>query len=112
MMNCEEVIDTYESVAQITKNMLDAARQGAWDDLIGLESKVAAHINHLSAYEAPVKLTPDLRSRKLTVIRQILADDKEIRNLTEPWMEKLSSLISSSQMEQKLSISYGNQSLR
>ncbi len=112
MMNCEEVIDTYESVAQITKNMLDAARQGAWDDLIGLESEVTAHINHLSTYEAPIKLTPALRSRKLTVIKQILAYDKEIRNLTEPWMEKLSSLISSSQMEQKLSVSYGNQSLR
>lgn len=112
MMNCEEVIDTYESVAQITKNMLDAARQGSWDDLIGLESKVAAHISHLSTNEVLVKLTPALRSRKLTVIKQILADDKEIRNLTEPWMEKLSSLISSSQMEQKLSISYGNQSLR
>jgi flagellar protein FliT len=112
MMNCEEIIDTYESVAQITKNMLDAARQGAWDDLIGLESKVAAHIKHLSAHEAPIKLTPALRNRKLTVIKQILADDKEIRDLTEPWMQKLSGLISSNQMEQKLSASYGSQSLR
>lgn len=112
MMNCEEIITTYESVAQITKNMLDAARQGAWDDLISLESKVATHINHLSTYETPVKLTPALRNRKLTVIKQILADDREIRNLTEPWMEKLSGLISSTQMEQKLSVSYGSQSLR
>jgi flagellar protein FliT len=112
MMNCDEVINTYESVALITKNMLDAARQGAWDDLIGLETKVAAHISQLSTHEAPVKLPPDLRNRKLTVIKQILADDKEIRNLTEPWMEKLSNLIGSTQMEQKLSVSYGSQSLR
>ena len=112
MMNCEEVIDTYESVAQITKNMLNAARLGAWDDLISLESKVAVHVKQLAANEMPVKLTPALRNRKLSMIKQILADDKEIRNLTEPWMAQLTNLISSNHMEHKLSMSYGNQSPR
>ncbi len=112
MMNCEQVIDTYESVAQITKNMLDAARSGAWDDLISLESRVATYVTQLAANEAPVKLTPALRSRKLTMIKQILADDKEIRNLTEPWMAQLTNLINSNHMEHKLSMSYGSQSPR
>jgi len=108
MMNSEEVINLYESVAEVTKQMLVAARQGDWDHLATLESHCASHVHTLQAGEAPVKLTGELRIRKVAVIKQILADDREIRHITEPWMAQLSNLINSSNTERKLSMTYGN----
>ncbi len=107
-MNSEEVIKLYESVAQITKQMLSAARLGDWDNLAVLESHCAGHVHTLRAGEAPVKLTNELRIRKVAVIKQILADDREIRHITEPWMAQLSNLMSSNNTERKLSMAYGN----
>ncbi len=55
----------------------------------------------------PVPLTGESRVRKVQIIKKILADDREIRNLTEPWMAQLSRLINSTGTERKLSQAYG-----
>ncbi len=54
-----------------------------------------------------VPLTGVSRARKVAIIKKILADDKEIRNITEPWMNKLSMLINSTGTERKLNRAYG-----
>ncbi|MHA0110979.1 flagellar protein FliT [Klebsiella pneumoniae] len=41
------------------------------------------------------------------MIKKILEDDRDIRNLTEPGLRKLSALIQSNQTEQKLLNTYG-----
>ena len=46
--------------------------------------------------------------RKVQIIKQILAHDREIRTIAEPWMTKLSQLINSTSAERKLSQAYGN----
>lgn len=107
-MNGEEIIAAYESVAQITGQMLNAARIGAWDDLVSLESRCARHVQALEKDEIPIKLTGELRNRKIAVIKKILANDKEIRGITEPWMQRLSNLMQSNATERKLSMTYGN----
>ena len=107
-MNSEEVINLYESVAHITKQMLVAAREERWDQLTALESNCAGYIDTLQMGEAPIKLTGDLRNRKIALIKQILADDRDIRDITEPWMAQLSKLICSGNVERKLSMTYGN----
>lgn len=106
-MNNHEVISLYETVAVITDQMLAAARQGDWDRLVELESRCASHVETLRASEPPVPLTGDSRVRKVQIIKKILADDREIRNLTEPWMVQLSRLIDSTGTERKLSRAYG-----
>ncbi len=107
-MNGEEVIAVYESVADITAQMLDAARSGAWDDLVNLENRVAGHVQALAKNEQAVALNGELRNRKIAVIRKILADDKAIRGITEPWMQRLSNLMQSNMTERKLSTAYGS----
>lgn len=106
-MNNHEVISLYEAVAVITDEMLAAARQGDWDRLAELESRCAGHVETLRRHEAPVALTGESRLRKVQIINKILADDREIRNLTEPWMGQLSRLINSTGTERKLSQAYG-----
>lgn len=106
-MNEQEIIYLYENVASITDLMLASARAGDWDNLAELESRYASQINILKTSEPPTPLSGENRNRKVAIIKKILADDREIRNLTEPWMEKLSQLINSSGTERKLNRVYG-----
>ena len=107
-MDSHEVIALYETVAVITDQMLAAARVGDWDTVTVLESQCATHVNTLKRHEPPIKLTGDSRVRKVQIINKILADDRKIRNIAEPWMENLAKLINSTSAERKLSQAYGS----
>ena len=107
-MDSQEVIALYETVAVITNQMLTAARIGDWEEVALLESRCAKHVDSLKRDEPPPKLTGDIRVRKVQMITKILADDREIRAIAEPWMENLSRLINSTSAERKLSKAYGS----
>ncbi len=111
-MNSQEVISLYKTVAGITTQMLDAARSGDWDRLVILESHCSSQVQRLKEDEPPEPLTDAVRQRKVEIIRKILADDREIRNLTEPWMQQLSALMQSTGTERKLSQAYGAPQVR
>ncbi|QJQ00753.1 flagellar protein FliT [Herbaspirillum rubrisubalbicans] len=106
-MNGDDVIALYESISQLTDEMLSAARAGDWDRLATLEAQCGQHIASLRESEENVSLSEPLRHRKVDIIRKILEDDRDIRNLTEPGLRKLSALIQSNQTEQKLLNTYG-----
>lgn len=106
-MNSEEVISLYEKVAGITHRMVEAAREYNWEQLAELESLCANHVATLKRDESTVPLTGVVREQKVKIIQKILADDREIRSITEPWMENLSLLIKSTGTERKLLQAYG-----
>lgn len=106
MLNNKEVISLYETVAIITDQMLAAARVGDWDQLIALESRCASHVSVLRDGESPAPLAGSVRDQKVRIIKKILADDREIRNITEPWMKQLAGLMQSAGTERKLSQAY------
>ncbi len=107
MMNSDQVISLYETVSDLTGQMLQAAQLRDWENLAVLESHCASHIQSLKDGEPVAALTGDTRARKVAIIHQILAHDREIRNLTTPWMAELSALINSSGASRKLSVAYG-----
>ncbi|MFL9923755.1 flagellar protein FliT [Herbaspirillum lusitanum] len=106
-MNGEEVIGLYESIAQLTDQMLAAARVGNWEQLSALESECEGYIKTLKQNESEVTLTEDKRTRKIDIIKKILEDDRDIRNLTEPGLKRLSALIHNNSNERKLAQTYG-----
>lgn len=105
-MNSDEVLSLYASVADITDQMLSAARAGDWDSVCTLETHCARHVETLKSDESPVALSGAARERKVAMIQKILADDREIRNIAQPWMAQLSALMNSAGTEQKLSRAY------
>jgi flagellar protein FliT len=107
MMNGDEVLSIYENVASITGQMLCAAREKNWDRLIELESLCTSHVDRLRSEEPVAAVTGSARERKVQIIMQILDDDRQIRAITEPWMEHLSHLISSVGTERRLAQTYG-----
>jgi flagellar protein FliT len=107
MMNSQELISVYENVAAITDQMLAAARVGNWDQLRELESRCAGQVEILRSEEPVEALPAPIRERKVALIKKVLEDDRQIRSITEPWMEQLSALINSTGTERKLSQTYG-----
>ena len=108
MMNGEQVISLYEAVSDLTGRMLAAAQAGDWDHLAELESRCASQVQVLREGEAVVALTGERRSHKVAMLRKILADDRAIRDLTSPWMAKLSAMLQSSGTERRLAQAYGH----
>ncbi|MET3117831.1 flagellar protein FliT [Undibacterium sp. GrIS 1.8] len=106
-MDSMKMMSIYENVAHITDQMLNAARTGDWDLLARLENDCSSQVQTLKANEVNTELPPDLRNKKIQIIKKILADDKEIRDLTEPWMAQLANLMKSSESSRKLSQAYG-----
>lgn len=106
-MNSLELLTVYEKVASITEHMLDAARANDWALLEQLENDCSLQVRTLKEFEAETVLPLMLKEKKISLIKKILADDKAIRDLTEPWMQQLSKLMQSSNTTRMLSNSYG-----
>lgn len=85
------VLGLYESVADTTTQMLAAAHARDWQKLAELEAACARYAQAIAEHAAKPLTAPE-REKKLASIRRILAHDREIRNLVEPWMARLTSL--------------------
>ena len=110
-MDSTQIISIYQNVSTITEQMVAAARNADWDELSVLESQCSVQIEMLRQQEPNTTLPASDRDQKVRIIKKILADDREIRSFTQPWMEKLSTMINSAGAERKLSQAYGSGSL-
>lgn len=106
-MTSQEVVTVYEAMVGITEQMVQAAESSDWDRLVELEQACAAYTRQLKASEPTLALAGDNRERKVRAIRQMLDDDRRIRDLTMPWMAQLSALISNSGNQRRVSHAYG-----
>ena len=108
-MNNAQIIATYETIRSITEQMLQAAKSNDWNYLMALEEDCRTNVAKLlSANPAP--LSGEFQQRKVEIIHKVLADDAEIRNITQPWMGHLQGLIGSIGHERKLEQAYGSDS--
>jgi len=80
----------YESMGSLSARMVQAAAANDWERLADLERSCAGLARQLEAGAEPAAaLDARLRARKAQLIRQILADDAEVRRHTEPWMAQV-----------------------
>lgn len=105
-MTSEDIVDVYETMAVITDQMLRAANDSDWDRLTQLEQQCALHVRQLKEHE-PQPLAGAARVKKVDAIRRMLAADRQIRDLTTPWMARLSALISNTSTERRVARAYG-----
>jgi flagellar protein FliT len=109
-----DTLPIYESMAVISEQMLTAARDANWELLSVLENQSSEYLAQLNRQasggdiEQQIDNSDDaLRARKVAIIKKILADDRDIRNLTEPRLTELSDLIKNTKNERKLVRAYG-----
>ena len=84
------ILGFYESIAYVSRLMLDAARQGNWETIIDAERCCAGLIARLRAQHASADtLDAAARRRKYEIIRSVLSDDAEIRSLTQSRLREI-----------------------
>jgi flagellar protein FliT len=89
-MTSSEVLSMYENIAGLTNQMAAAARMGDLDRLGKLETECATEARAASTGVAAASGAQ--RLRKIDLLKQILANDREIRDLTDPWMNTIPGL--------------------
>jgi flagellar protein FliT len=107
-MTSNEMLTAYESLSELTGSMLNAAREGEWDNLAALEQRCQGYVGSLMQ-AAPVKLSENEQRAKVSIIRAILQNDAKIRALTEPRLHELQQRLSASRAGQRSVEAYGAQ---
>lgn len=101
-----QMINAYTAILAITDQMLQAAKNNNWDELITLEHNCKRLASQLM--EQPVRkvLSEVQQKKKIDLIQQILARDAEIRTITEPKMTHLQNILTSCDHKRKLKQTY------
>jgi flagellar protein FliT len=104
------IIGYYEAIARASASMLAAARRSDWDALLEIEQTCRQIIEQIKAYGDNLELHGPAHARKMEVIRQVLADDAEIRNLMNPWLRHLETILHGSARGKEAARAYGGSS--
>ena len=88
-MTSNEVLAMYENLAGLTGKMAGAAQAGDFDSLSQLQTQCA--LQSAAVVTGVPALDGAPRMRKIDLLKQIMANDRAIREVTEPW--KLSNVM-------------------
>lgn len=104
----QDVLALYQEVERLTGSMLSAAHRADWDKLVELEAGCADCIESIRGCNIPAQLSEDARREKVELIKRILSNDREIRQLTDPWMKRLGQLLESAKAGCQVAKTYGS----
>ena len=82
-MTSNEVLSMYENIAGLTTRMASAAHAGDFEKLARLETQCAIHA--AATGTGVPALDGASRMRKIDLLKMIMANDRAIREVTEPW---------------------------
>lgn len=90
------LLDYYKAIERTSREMLEAAQQENWDQVVRLEGACAVLIEQLRYRSRSLQLAPQERKEKAQIMQRILRTDAEIRHLAEPWLQDLAQLFQKS----------------
>jgi flagellar protein FliT len=79
----------YKALEKASTDMLCAARQADWDQVVKLEGACVLLIAQLKHAAGETSLAAEDAKLKTQLMQRILVNDAEIRALAEPWLEDL-----------------------
>ena len=85
----EQLLSYYEAIERASADMLVAARDGNWDEVVRLEGACVLLISQLKNAARDQQLSGDQARTKSRIMQRILINDAEIRHLAEPWLQEL-----------------------
>ena len=88
-----QLLSYYEAIEQASAQMLSAARQGDWDEVVRMEGACALLISQLKSAADSQTLAADEAPLKAKIMQRILLNDAEVRHLAEPWLPELERLL-------------------
>ncbi len=86
-MTSNEVLDMYENIAALSGRMALAAHDGDFNRLAQLETQCA--LQAAGARAGVPALEGAQRKRKIDLLKEMMANDRAVREITEPWHGQL-----------------------
>ncbi len=87
----------YEHMSELSSKMVQAARDNDWSRLDALEIEIRGirtELEKIEPLDSPLPPLPEAeRLHKIELIKGILANDREIRQHTTPWMDSVRQLL-------------------
>ena len=83
----------YEALEKASTDMLSAAREADWDQVVKLEGACVLLIAQLKHAAGEKSLAAEEGKLKTRLMQRILINDAEIRQLAEPWLEDLDRML-------------------
>ena len=102
-----ELMDCYEQIAPLTGRMLELARAGDWDGLMTVERQVRSCVERMKEITPAAALDASELAQKQQLLRRILADDAEIRDLVTPQLARLGALMGNVRRQRDINQAYG-----
>ncbi len=84
-----QLLGYYHALEKASADMLSAAREADWEQVVKLEGACVLLIAQLKQAASGAALAPGDLKTKGSLMQRILLNDAEIRNLAEPWLEDL-----------------------
>ena len=88
-----DIIAHYAAIADASGRMLAAARSGDWDGLVAAEEECARRVATLEALGDVAPKDSHEKHMRIVILKDILAHDAEIRELTAPWLSQLDNML-------------------
>lgn len=96
----------YRAMREISSQMLAAAQANDWQELAALERKMSSQREALRVLGV-AGLSPTDRGKASELIREILEEDLRIREIVEPWLDSLRTLLERPPRRRDLQSTYG-----
>lgn len=88
-----QLLGYYEALEQASTDMLSAAREANWEQVVKLEGACVLLIAQLKHAAGDTNLSREEARLKTRMMQRILVNDAEVRTLAEPWLEDLDRML-------------------
>lgn len=101
-----QIIHGYERALELSREMLEHADAGQWEQLIALEHDYLYEINRLRTQDT-ITLDSNRQEHKKEILAQLLTNDQRLHTLLQQRLADLGDLIGKSRVQQQVSRAYG-----
>ncbi|KTR88518.1 flagella biosynthesis regulatory protein FliT [Pantoea dispersa] len=107
MTSDSDLLQGYQRLLSLSNQMLKQARQGHWDDLVASEAAYVSSVKHVAHDRDTSALPAALRVQLRPMLKQVMDNELEIKQLMATRMEELRSLVQQTTQQQKVTNAYG-----
>ncbi|MGO3686574.1 MAG: flagellar protein FliT, partial [Proteus vulgaris] len=102
-----DIMVAYEQVLKSSEQMLTLAKDQQWDKLIEMEMDYLKSVENITKMIKPADSELRLQQRLTDMLKKILENENETRNLLRARLDELGVLIRQTEQEQRVQNSYG-----
>lgn len=102
-----DIMMAYGHVLQLSAQMLALAKNQQWDQLVDMEMEYLKSVEVITQMLKPADNELNMQEKLTQMLKQILENENETRNLLRARLDILSGLIRQTEQEQRVQKSYG-----